>query len=237
MLACWEVCVLVLHQIDLCHLGVTCHLLDVSGGHLWTFHFLSKLPDLTCWEIVQIYIAVIYGFRYKFFILEKEPKISLWGILTVSRGYLARPTWVWTALYHSFTNLFPYQKLVRRSNWAFTSFDWGLQNSSNFSQIVSSINSSVDRLQEAYWSMPKSPLKAITFLYFLLSESISSSQSRIFLHFKCHFRNMWYRASLTVQSILRPVMQGMNMLEIRCVWDGWKVTFWSCSSSELDNSS
>ena len=135
MFACWEICVLVLHQIDLCCLGITCHLLDVSGSHLWTLTFLSKLTDLTWWELVQIYIAVIYGFRHKIFILKKEAKIPLWRILAVSGGYLARATWVWTELYHSSTDLFPCLKLVRRSNWALTSFDWGLQNSLNFLQI------------------------------------------------------------------------------------------------------
>ena len=167
MFAFWEICLLVPHQIDLCHLGVTCHLSDVSGSHLWALHFLSKLPDLTCWELVKIYVDVIYGFRNKFFILEKEPKIYLWRILALSGGYLARATWVLTVLSHSSTNLFPCQKLVRRSNGALTSFDWGLQNFSNFSQIVSRVSSSEDRLQETYWSMPKSPFQAITFLHFL----------------------------------------------------------------------
>ena len=115
--ACWEICVLVPHQIDLCHLGVTCHLLDVSGGHLWALHFLSKLSDLTCWELVQLYIAVIHGLRYKFFILEKEPKISLQRILAVSGGYLAREPWVWTALYHSSTTCFLARSLLEGQMW------------------------------------------------------------------------------------------------------------------------
>ena len=48
ILACWEVCSLMSCQIDLSCLGVTCHLLDVPGGQLWTHHLLSKLSDLAC---------------------------------------------------------------------------------------------------------------------------------------------------------------------------------------------
>ena len=86
-------------------------------------------------------------------------------ILAVSGGYLARLTC--TALYYSSTLLLPCLKLVRRSKWACTSFDWGLHNSSNFPQIMCKVNSSDGKLHETYWSMPKSPLQAITFLHFV----------------------------------------------------------------------
>ena len=143
------------YQINLCHLGVTCHLLDMLGSHLRTLHLLCKLPELACGKLVQVYVAIIYCLGDKLFIFQEEPKRSLWSILAVSWGYLAEGTWVWTALYHSSTDLFPCQKPVKRSNLALTSFDCGLQNSSNFSQIVSSISSSLDKLQETYCSMPK----------------------------------------------------------------------------------
>ena len=55
--------------------------------------------------------------------LRKNQKISLWRILAVSGGFLARASWLWTALYHSSTDLFPCWKLVRRSNWDCISFD------------------------------------------------------------------------------------------------------------------
>ena len=97
---------------------------------------------------------------------RKNQKISLCKILVVSGGYLARLTCICTALYHSSTLLLPCLRLVRRSKQAHISFDWGLQNSSNFPQIVSKVNSSDGKLQETYWSMPKSPLQAITVLNF-----------------------------------------------------------------------
>ena len=90
---------------------------------------------------------------------RKNQKMSLCKILTVSGGYLARLTCAFTALYHSSTFLLPCLKLVRRSKQACTYFDWGLQNSSNFPQNVSKVNSFDGKLHETYWSMPKSPLQ------------------------------------------------------------------------------
>ena len=52
---------------------------------------------------------------------KKNQKMSLWMILAVSGGYLAKATWVCTALYHSSTDLFPCKKLVSKSNLALTS--------------------------------------------------------------------------------------------------------------------
>ena len=121
-------------------------------------------------------------------------------------GYLVKATWFCTALYHSSTDLLPCWKLVSKLILALTSFDWGLQNSSNFSQMVSSVNSSVDKFHETYWSIPKSPLHAITFLHCLISGNMASSHSRMFSYFKSHLRNLWYRPSFTVQSILGPSM-------------------------------
>ena len=131
--ACCKVCVLVSHKINLCYLGVICYQVDVPGSHLWTLHLLCKLPDLAYWEHVQVYVAIIYCLGDKLFIFQEEPKMSLWSIFAVSGGYLAKATWVWTALYHSTTELFPCQNLVRRSNLALTSFHCGLHNSSNIS--------------------------------------------------------------------------------------------------------
>ena len=142
--------------------------------------------------------------------------MSLWMIFAVSGGYLARLTCTCTVLYHSSTLLLPCLKLVRRSNLACTSFDWGLQNSSNLSQIISSVSRSVGRPQETYWSIPKSPDQVITFLHFCLSGNAASLHSRMFSHLGYHFRNLWYSPSLTVQSILGPSIYGMNMLDINC---------------------
>ena len=79
---------------------------------------------------------------------KKNQKISLCKILAVSGGYLARVALSCTALYHSSTILLLCLKLVRRSKLALTSLDWGFQNSSNFPQIVSKVNSSVGKHHE-----------------------------------------------------------------------------------------
>ena len=78
--------VLVMHEIDLGHLGVPCHLLDVSSCCLWTLHFLGQLAHLACRELVQIHAAFIYGFRNKVLIFQKKHNISLWSILASLEG-------------------------------------------------------------------------------------------------------------------------------------------------------
>ena len=89
--ACWEVCTLMPHQIDVSHLGVTCHLLDVPGSHLCTLHLLCKLPDLACGKLVQVYVAVINCLGDKFLIFQAKPKgvpvkelCCFWGVLSQS---------------------------------------------------------------------------------------------------------------------------------------------------------
>ena len=150
VLACWEVCTLMPHQIGLSHLGVTCHLLDVPGRHLWALHFLCKLPDLACRKLVQVCVAVINYLGRWIPPLSRKPEDVPVKDLGCFWGYLAKATSVCTALYHSSTDLFPCQKLVSKSNLSLTSLDWGLQNSSNFSHMVSSVNSPVDKFQETY---------------------------------------------------------------------------------------
>ena len=84
--------------------------------------------------------------------------------------------------------LVPCQKLVSKSTLALTSLDCGLQNSSNLSHMVSKYNSSLGKLQDTYWSIPKSPLQAITFLHFLLF--LGGPRAHIqeyFSHFNLHF--------------------------------------------------
>ena len=122
---------------------------------------------------------------------RKNQKMSWCKIFAVSGEYLASLTWACTALYHSSTLLFPCQKLVRRSKWACTSLVCGLQNSLYFPQIVSRLRSSFYKSLGAYWSIPKFPLQAMTFLHFWCSGKAASSQSRMFSHFKCHLKNLW----------------------------------------------
>ena len=70
----WEVCLLMSHQIDLGHFGVTCNLFDVKCCGLWNLHFLCKLPDFACRKLFYTYTAIMYGFGYKLFILQEEPQ-------------------------------------------------------------------------------------------------------------------------------------------------------------------
>ena len=111
---------------------------------------------------------------------RKNQKMSLCKILAVSGGYFARLTWACTTLYYSSTLLLPCLKFVRRSEWVLTSFNCGLQNSSNFPQIVSKLRSSAGKHHDTYWSLPKSQPQAITFLYCCNSGKAASLHSRIF---------------------------------------------------------
>ena len=95
--------------------------------------------------------------------LKKNQKMSVCKILAVSGGYLARLTWACTTLYHSSTLLLPCWKLVRRSNLVCTSFDCGLQKSSNFPHIISRVNWLVGKPQETYWSMQNPQTKLLPF--------------------------------------------------------------------------
>ena len=144
--------------------------------------------------------------------LRKKQKMSLCNILAVSWGYFAKLISDCTALYHSSTDWSPCLKLVSKSNLALISFVYGLQNSSNFCQITSKHVSSGVKSHEIYWSMPKSPDQATTFLHFLASESIANSQSNIFSHFIFHLMNLLYKLSSTVQFILGPSMYGTYIL-------------------------
>ena len=97
--------------------------------------FLANCLQLVAGNLSRSILLSLMGLNTNSSSLRKNPKISQCRILAVSSGYLARATWVWTVLCHSSTDLFTCWKLVRRSNQALTSFDWGLQNSSNFSKL------------------------------------------------------------------------------------------------------
>ena len=124
---------------------------------------------------------------------KKNQNISLCKILAVSGGHLARDT----ALYRSSTDHVPCLKLVSRQNLAPTSFACGLQKSLYLTHTVSEHRSSTGKYQETYWSIPKSPLQAMTFLHFFDSGNMASSQSRMFSYFSFHFKNLWYKPSFT----------------------------------------
>ena len=122
--------------------------------------------------------------------LRKNQNMSLCSILAVSRGYLAKFTCTCMALYHSSMLWFPWWKLVSRLNLAQTLLDCGLQYSLYFAHMVSRVSLLEGRFQETYWSMPQSPLQAITVLHYWCSGSAASFHCRIFLHLRHHLRNL-----------------------------------------------
>ena len=125
----------------------------------------------------------------------KNQKTSLVRIVPVSEGYLHNEMCACTALYHSLILLLPCLKDVNISNLACTTFDCGLQNSSNFVQMVCNFTSVAGRVHEMYISSPTSPDYWITFLHLALSWSIESPQSRMFSHLIFHYINLAWRAS------------------------------------------
>ena len=167
-----------------------------------TLKLLHKLPHFTSWKSTLPSVIVL---DTKSSSCKKNKKTSQCNIFTVSDGYFARFTCTWAALYHSLMLLLLWWKVVKRSNWPLTSLDCGLQKSLNLSQIVSRFISPLDNPQDTYWSIPNLPDQGITFLLFWHSGRAASSHSKIFLHLSFHLRNLWYSASLTIQSILDPL--------------------------------
>ena len=143
--------------------------------------------------------------------------MSLCMISAVWGGYFARLIWACTQLYHSSTLLDPWLKLVSKSNLAHTSLDWGLQNSSNWDQIVSNSNSSLVKPHDMYWPIPKSPLQAINFLHCWSSGRAASSHSCIFSHFSFNFKKPWYKLSFTVQFFWVPLYMAWTFV----AWLDW----------------
>ena len=203
-------------------------------------NFFVSWHTLIAWNFSRLTLPSLIFLDAKSSSFMKNQKMSWCKILAFLKGYLSRLIWACTALYHSSTLLLPWWKLVSKSKKALTSLDYGLQNSSNLSHIVSKFNSSLGMLQETYWSIPKSSPQAIIFLHCCFSGRDASSHSRMFSHFNLHLRKQWYSPTLTVQSIFGPSIQGMYMLEI--TWcngcaggtkDGWKEISASGSWSEL----
>ena len=189
-LAWWEVCSLMSHQVHLNHLGVTCNLFYMMCSRLW---WLSKLSDFVWRKLLQIYITCIDGLGNKLFIFEKKPEyISMQDTCCFWWVHSKRHLWLYSIvplIYRMIACL----KFVSRLNLALTSLVCGLQKSSYLAQIASKLRLSGGKHQEIYWSIPKFPLHAMTFLHFLDSGNTASSQSRIFSHFSFYLRNLWYK--------------------------------------------
>ena len=116
-----------------------------------------------------------------------------------------------------------------------------LAKSSYLAQITSKLRFSVGKHHDTYWSIPKSPPHTMTFLHFIDSDNMVSSQSNLFSHFSFHLRNIWYKLPFTIQSIFGPSIYDINMgCTKECGWlvDGWKHCglCTSISWSELEDS-
>ena len=72
----------------------------------------------------------------------KNQKMCLVRIAAVSLGYLHNGMCANTALYHLSMLLLPCQKVVNKSNLAWTALHCGLQKSSNFDHMVCNVVSS-----------------------------------------------------------------------------------------------
>ena len=115
-----------------CSLGLLVGHLQLLWCVKWlilkTIHFLAKLPHLACWKLLQINIRINYGFGDKLLILRRKTRIYLYARYLQFLVGTWQETWVWTAFYHSLTDMFPCLELVSRSNLVLTSLVCGLQN-------------------------------------------------------------------------------------------------------------
>ena len=105
VLAWWEVCALMSHQIDLSHLGslATClmHLVVAFElSILYTSCLILFVGNMSRSILLSLIVLETNSSS-----LRKNQKMPLWSILAVSWRYLAKVTWVCTALYHSSTDL------------------------------------------------------------------------------------------------------------------------------------
>ena len=138
VLAWWEVCALMSHQIDLgCLLG---HLQLVWCDVLLPFEasiFFKSWLTLLTGNFSRFMLLSLMVFRHELFILQDEPKDVMMQDICSFLWVFGKRTCACTALYHSSTDLLPWQKLVSRLNPALTSFTWGLQKSSYLVQFFS----------------------------------------------------------------------------------------------------
>ena len=166
--------------------------------------FLASCLTLLAGNLLSSILLSLIVFETNSSSQRKNQKTSLCRILAVSCGYLANATCVYTALYHSSTDFAPCLKLVSKSNLALTSLDWGLQNYSNFPHISSRVSSSLVKFRDTYWSIPNIYSRQAPSCIFFSPQALQAHTPISFLHFNLHFKNLWYRPSLTIQSILGP---------------------------------
>ena len=186
----------------------------MSGCGLWSFHLLGKLVHSACRELVKVHIAIIYCFRNKVLIFQKKPE-------DISVKYLACLWRVFgkidLSLYHIIPLIYTSCTLPQACQQIkvgpyFICLE--LAKLFKMFQIVSKLRSSLGRLQDTYWSMPKSPLQSTTFLHFWHSGRAASS------HLSLHFKILSYNPSFTVQSMWGLPCRACTWLE-EIVWSLW----------------
>ena len=150
-----------------------------------------------CRKLFLIYTAIIDGFRHKFLIIQEKPDVMMKDVCSFLGVSGKRHLSLYCIVPHicRSVTLVEACKQVKSDSYFIC---LRLAKSSYLDHIVSKQSSSVGKHQETYWSIPKSPLKAMIFLHFFDSGSITSSQSKIFSHFSFHFKSLWYKPSFTV---------------------------------------
>ena len=124
---------------------------------------------------------------------RKKQKMSLCKILAVSWGYLARLTCACTVLYHLSSLLLPCVKLVRRSKWVHTSFNQGLQNSSNFPQIVMRLTPLMARPRRHICPCQSLYCRQSLSCIFVAQAKLQAHIPKCFHISSANFKNLWYR--------------------------------------------
>ena len=99
-------------------LQISSYLLNMMCSGLWALELFCQLLNTTGREFVQINTSSVIVLDTNSSSHKKNQKMSQCNIFTVSEEYFVRFTCTCTALYHSSMLLFPWWKLVKRSNWA-----------------------------------------------------------------------------------------------------------------------
>ena len=113
---CGKLCSLVSHQINLSDLQISSYLFNMTHSGLWALELFHQLLNSAAREFVQVNMSFCNISRTKSSSHKKNQKMSWCSIFTVSGGLFVRFTCVCTVLYHLLMLLFPWWKLVNRSN-------------------------------------------------------------------------------------------------------------------------
>ena len=194
------------HEVNLGSLGVTCNCFDVSSVWLWGLCFLASCLTLLAgnfWRSILEWFIVLEttlsSFRKKTEYISVQDTCSFWWVL--GKRYLSL-NYIVLLIIRSILLSEACQQVKSGSKFIGV---W-LVKYSYLEHITSKHKFSSDKHHDTYWSIPKSLLYAMTFWHFFASCNMASLQWRIFSHFSFHLRNLWYKLSVTVQSIFGPLI-------------------------------